>query len=291
MKSLNIASLLLVFLFLTEATQAQQLHEFNLNETYSISDGGTVHLSSDDAEVTITGSDRNDVHVVVYRKIEVQGLQAGSIENFEVKIENRNGDLHIFEDNSGDQNMVVGSVREEYTINIDTPRNTPLDIEGDDDHYAISDLDGDISLDADDTEVELQRTSGQHFSFSIDDGLIQMDEGQGILNLNMDDGEFSARQGNFTEINADTDDGTIKITTSLAEEGSYRFDTDDGDIELNVAGGGGIFEINYDDASITTGSPYEMQRDEEGFSIYKLTGGNAQVEIKIDDGNINLRVI
>lgn len=48
-------------------------------------------------------------------------------------VENRNGDLHIRENNRENGRFVVGSVRKEYRITIEAPRQVVLDIEGDDD--------------------------------------------------------------------------------------------------------------------------------------------------------------
>ncbi len=161
--------------------------EYNLDETYAIETGGTIHLSSDDAEVNITGSDRSDVHLVVYRKVDVSGFKVESKGDFSIEVENRGGDLHIQESNEESRRLIVGSVREDYRITIKAPRDVALDLSGDDDTYRIADIDRDITIDADDADIELGGTSGDNFSFDIDDGDIEMEGGSGRLDLTMDE--------------------------------------------------------------------------------------------------------
>ncbi len=45
----------------------------HLDQAYPIDADGTVFLYSDDAEVTIRGTDRKDVHLVIHREITVKG--------------------------------------------------------------------------------------------------------------------------------------------------------------------------------------------------------------------------
>jgi hypothetical protein len=234
---------LLFLLFAVVGIQAQE-SEYNLDETYAIENEGTIHLSSDDAEVEIVGSDRSDVHLVVYRRIEVDGWRVQSEGKFAMKVENRGGDLYIREDDTDEYQVLFGNVREEYRITIEAPQEVALDLQGDDDTYTISDINLGLKLSADDTEVELKRMKGNNFDLDIDDGSIQMDEGRGSLTLRMDDGEFYIRNAAFTEVNAEYDDGRVDMTTTLDSDGFYLFDLDDGEVEMNIAGGGGQFDIH-----------------------------------------------
>lgn len=290
MKLLKSAFFTILSLTLCLPLSAQD-SEYNLDETYSIDQGGTIYLSSDDAEVNITGSDRSDVHLVVYRKVDVSGLEVNSEGEFSMEVENRGGDLHIQESNEKSRRLIVGSVREDYRITIEAPRDVALDLSGDDDTYRIADIDRDITIDADDSDIELDGTSGDNFSFDIDDGDIEMEEGRGNLDLTMDDGEFFVRQAQFDEIRADFDDGDMEITTILADDGLYRFDMDDGELELNIAGGGGRFEIDHDDRNIRVSGNFEEISTDEDETVYRLPGGNAEINIDTDDGRIELRTI
>jgi len=291
----KLSSLLLlvsVFMLTPFAASAQSTDEFNMDQVYAVDQNGTISLQSDDARVTITGSDRSDVRVVVRYKREVKGFTIGDGDRFEMIVEERAGDLAIYEkerDNGG--RLSVGSVKEEYEISIEAPRNVSFNLEGDDETYRIAGIDGSIRLDADDTDIELTDCNGDDFSFSMDDGSINMDGGSGRLVIDLDDGEARIMNGDFNEIALEGDDSNITITTRLDDEGSYNFDFDDADLQLNIIGGGGDFDIRHDNADISVGREFEEVLDDENRSIYRLLGGNAKVSIDTDDGDIDLRVI
>ena len=278
----------LVFLV---STSLYAQDEYNLDETYEIEENGTVHLSSNDAEVTIEGSNRSDVHVVVYRYIDVDGINIGTSGTFRMDVEERGGDLYIRENNSDDQNMFIGTVDEEYRITLQVPRKVALDLQGDDDSYDVRSISGAISINADDTEIDLSDVTGGEFDFDLDDGRISMEEARGKLKLSMDDGELDVRRAEFTEIDAEMDDGEMDITTSLADGGLYLFDFDDGDLELNITGGGGEFDIHHDDHNIGVDSNFEEISSDEDRSVYRLAGGDSRIEIDTDDGDIELRTM
>lgn len=284
--------IILTIIFLVSGMEVSaQDHEYNLDETYSLDEDGTIHLQSNDAEVSIRGTDRSDVHLVVYHRIDVDGLEIKSEDEFEMVVEDRNGELHIRENNRENGRFVLGNVRKEYRITIEAPRAASLDISGDDDDYEISGFDGSLKLDADDAEIDLRELNGDNFEFDIDDGRINMDQGKGQLKLDMDDGELFVRRADFTEVDARSDDGTIDITSSLSGDGFYRFDMDDGNVRLNVAGGGGEFDIRHDDGSVRVDPDFEEIRSEEEYSVYRLAGGESKIDIYTDDGSIELRTI
>ncbi len=290
MKISKLLVVLLLFSLFAIGVQAQE-SEYNLDETYAIGNKATIHLNSNDAEVKIVGSDRSDVHLVVYRRIEADGWRVKSEGEFSMEVENRGGDLYIREDDTDEFRVLFGSVREEYRITIEAPRDVALDLQGDDDTYTITDINLGIKLSADDTEVELKGKGGDSFDFDIDDGSIRMEKGRGSLTLTMDDGEFYVRNAAFTEVNAEYDDGRVDMTTTLDSDGFYLFDLDDGDVEMNIAGGGGQFDIHHDDKNISVGNNFEETDTDEDRSIYRLAGGNARIEIDTDDGDIDLRTL
>lgn len=284
-------TLLVAILCLIVTPVYAQDSEYNLDETFSVQKNGTIHLNSDDAEVSIKGTDRSDVHLVVYRRVDVDGWNVNTDGTFDVEVENRGGDLYIREDDNEKFQFTVGSIDKEYRITIEAPHDVALELKGDDDRYEISDVNGGVRLKADDSEVELERIKGEEFDFDIDDGSIRMDDGQGRLKLNMDDGEFVVKNGKFSEITADFDDGEMDVTTTLANSGSYKFDMDDGELEFNSAGGGGEFDISYDKRNVHVGSAFKELSSKEGRSVYRLSGGEARIDIDMDDGEVELDTI
>lgn len=259
---------------------------FKLNETYPINLSGTIYLDSDDAKVTITGSNRSDVHVNIYRKIETKGFTF-STQDFEVDVNPRGGNLYIEEHVSGNLS-IMGYSEEEYTIEIEAPLGASLTIDGDDDDYKITNINGAIDMDIDDGDVYLKNCKGDNFKFDVDDGDIVMDTGAGKLYAKLDDGNIDVTNAGFEEIEVSNDDGNINISTSLSNNGKYFFKSDDSDIEFNIVRGGGKFIISHDDARIRASDKFTMEYQEENETRLTLAKGTAEVRIRTDDARVNL---
>ncbi len=283
--SIMITALLLFGALSVEA----QDNEYNLDQDYGIAADGTVFLDSDDAEVNIIASDRFDVNVNVYHRVDVDGIEWGSDGEFKMIVKQRDGDLYVEEAERNNNSFRIGSIDREYRITIRIPRGVSLDVKGDDGTYEISDVGGAISMVADDSDIRVKNATGEDFSFKVDDGAIRMDKGQGKLSVTLDDGEFRVDNGQFNEIDATGDDAELYFATRLLETGKYYFDIDDGDLELNILDGGGRIDIAHDDTDINAIGEFSKISDEEERTVYDLKGGGASVEIKSDDGDIVLR--
>lgn len=282
MKILKITLTLLIIAFAAEAQE-----EFKLDQEYKMNLSGTIYLDSDDADVTISGSDRPDVRVRVYRKVVTKGFVWGD-KDFEVIVEEDDGDLKIYEKSSGSNISVVGYMEEKYTIDIEAPHNVSLTINGDDDDYLITNINGAIDLDIDDGDAELRSCGGNYFKFNLDDGDINVDQASGKLIARLDDGDIEIENATFDEIDVRVDDGDILIETSFAANGSYKFRADDSDIVLNITGGEADFEIDHDDSRLYTSGDFQTLQDGEDFTRLKLGRGGAIVRIDVDDATVRL---
>ena len=260
---------------------------FTLKENYTVSSTGTIYLNTDDANITIEGSDREDASVDIYRDLDISGVSWGSGE-FEVEVEERNGDLYIREKKRSNYTIAIGSFREEYEITIKLPSTVSLDLKGDDDDYNISDINGSIEIDADDSDVKLTNCKGNMFRIELDDGDLEMDGGSGTLDLNMDDGDAYIRNGSFNKVSADFDDGDFELETSLDDDGDYYMSSSDGRITLIVTGGGGRFDISMDDGYLRADDAFESVEDREHRKVLRLPKGNARIRISADDARITL---
>ena len=285
----SVSTIMAVLLVITTLTVEAQDKEYNLDQDYGIAADGTVFLESDDAEVKIIGSDRFDVNVNVYHRVDVDGIEWGSEDEFKMNVKQRNGNLYIEEAERESKTFRIGSVEQEYRITVRVPKGVSVDIKGDDGNYEISDVGGAINMIADDSDVRVSNAGGEEFSFEIDDGSIRMDKGQGKLTVKLDDGEFRVDNGQFSEIDATGDDADLYVATGLSDGGTYYFGMDDGDLELSILNGGGRFDIDHDNADIETMGAFSKVSDEEEKTVYNLSGGNAVVEIESDDGDILLR--
>ena len=212
----------LIFLLISSSISSikAQDGEFKLDKIYSMDPNGTIDMQTDDAKIKITGTNRKDVHVNIYRKEVTHGWRYNR-RDFYVDVEERGGDLFIREEPKTGIVISVGYMREEYEIIIEAPEGVSLVIKGDDDDYIIRNINGSIFLNIDDGDAELIGCSGNHFEFEIDDGDIEMDEGYGFLYIRADDADVYIQNGKFDDITATLDDGNLIIETSLADNGSY----------------------------------------------------------------------
>lgn len=267
--------------------QSTKVGNFNLDKIYKISAAGTLSLTCSDAKVYITGSSRSDVHVKIDRIVETRGLVFGESE-FAVDIDETSGNLTIKERSGSTSVGVVGYIHEKYTINIEAPEGVSLRIRGDDGDYWIKTIHGAMDLDLDDADVELAGCRGNDFRIRIDDGDVTMDQGAGKLEIDADDADVEIRNAKFTGISAEFDDGDFIIETSLADNGDYYINSQDGMISFTVTGGGGKFDIRHDDASVRADDVFNTIEETEDRTRLTLSSGNAKVDIRADDARVRL---
>ena len=279
--------LFLSLLAIASFSQSKKIGDYHVDETYKIDPKGTITLTSSDANVFITGTARKDVHVKIDRTIESRGFIWGAQE-FGVDIDESNGNLSIKERSGSGSVSVMGYINEKYAINVEAPEGVSLVIRGDDGDYYIRSVQGSMDLNVDDADVELTECKGNDFKFRVDDGKISMDEGRGTLDVSADDADVKIQNGQFSKIMAEMDDGDFIIETTLAENGDYFIDAQDGLISFSVLSGGGNFNIRHDDARVYTEGLFEEVERSERRTTLKLPKGNARVEIRADDARVRL---
>lgn len=278
--------LMLMFSIISLSVFAQDSGNFKLDEVYNMSSDGTLHLRSEDADVKITGSDRSDVHVYVERIEEVRGVSSNR-GRFDVDVEERDGDLYIRERKPGSR-FTMGYYRLDYEITIEMPKTGSLRIQGEDDDYVIKSVNGAISIETEDGNVDLIECMGDDFEVELEDGDLRMDGGKGSLYINVEDGDADVRNGDFESVEVRSKDGDVVIETTLADSGSYDFSGDDATFELVVLGGGGDFDISKDDGRVSASSDFDLIHESDYRVEYKLPSGEADVRIRTNDGRVRL---
>ena len=269
---------------------SQSSREFQLNESFNLSDGGTIHMDTDDADIKITGTNAEKVQVIIYRKVKQGGIRWGDQQDLTVDVYNRDGDLYITDrPERGSNWTILGYSYEDYRITIEAPSSAHLNIKGDDDDYDIRKINGDIDMSVDDGDIVLTDCRGSKFEFRVDDGDVMMNTGKGELYVDIEDGDIEVSNGSFREVVAKSDDGNISVETSLTNLGQYRISCDDGNVNLYITGGGGVFDINHDDARISASSAFSLTEETEYSTNYTLPGGKAKVTIRADDAAVRLR--
>lgn len=286
-----IAVACLMMIMLPMLSQAQDYdEEYTLDRNYPISAGGTIHLKSNDADVQITGSDRDSVHVYVVYRANFKGITLDKDFSFRMNVESKGGNLYVSEspDNTSSMVLGIGVLDQEYSIIIEAPRSAGLNIDGDDDNYQLSHINGDIKLEADDGDIVLRDCKGDHFEFDIEDGNLQLSGGKGFLKFETEDGAVQVANGKFKEIRGKSEDGDVKVATDLISDGVYRFEMEDGDLDFTALSGGGTVTIDRDDGDISNSGSVKQLSKEEHHAVYRIPGGEGVVDISIEDGDIHL---
>lgn len=296
----KILSLTFILVLVTLSARAQSIDEFYLDKEYALDATGTITLESNDAEVTIVGSNREDVHVVIDYKLEVDGFSFGENEKYEVEVRQDDGNLFIRELPRDLNNIIMGSLNETYSILIEAPAAASLLLKGDDERYDIENMGGEIDIKADDAEVNLKLYKGNEVNVTLDDGSLATDSGQGALALNVDDGEAVIKNGTFESIQLFSDDGDFEIQNQPSSGGEYRFNLDDAHLALDFTGGqnraGSIYVVvgaDDSDISITTdllsGDDYQFDVNDAELEFYVASGegtffiGHDDADISTDD--------
>jgi Putative adhesin len=285
MKNLILLFASLYLLAFSAQSQSKE-GDFHLDKEFKINASGLVKLNCSDAKVQITGSDRSTAHIKIDRNIESKGLFFGNRE-FTVDITEINGNLDIKERSNGNVSM-IGYYNVKYTITIEVPEGISLKVNGDDGDYFLKSVNGSIDMNIDDADVHLTSCTGNDFKFRLDDGDIKMDQGRGKIEIDGDDSDIDIRNASFTSVSADVDDGEFSIQTSLADNGNYSVNTQDGLISFTVLGGGGTFEIRHDDSRVTAENGFVLEEKTDNRTRFTLANGHAQIDLKADDAKVKL---
>jgi len=299
---LSLFSICLTISFLS----AQQ--EYKLDERYTINQGGLFSLDTEDATVTITGSDRNDVSVKIFRKVTGKHY---SNNKFELQIEERDGDLFIKEvkDRKGMNYTVHMNGKMEYTIDVVVPNRVALDLKGDDDDYKIRHINGNLKIAGEDGDIHLENINSDRAKINSEDGDVILRDFAGSLVLNNEDGDFKSHNsfyedldveiedgsikihnGSIANCNIETEDGDINIDASFDAQANINIVSDDGNININAAGHGGTYTIKFEDGDVDyTKSEFKLTNDSKRYRSLKTTrDGSVEVNIKVEDGDVDL---
>lgn len=280
----------LALLFAVGAAQAKDDEKFDLDKTYKIDPNGTIYLTSNDADVTITGSDRKDVHVFVEYRLDISGFGKNWRSTpFDFEVVEENGNLRL-----RDQEVQINSVgmirwNENYVIKIEVPKTVSLRLRFDDDDVRIRNISGDVSLNMSDGRALLEQMAGSLFELEADDGTIELDGGKGTLDVTIDDGSVYVSNGDFKEVMGRVGDGEIEIATKLSDNGRYRLHGDDGELLFDVLGGGGEFNVDFDDGHARASGDFKEIDSDDHFRLWSLPGGKARVDLRVNDGRVSLR--
>lgn len=256
---------LIVLLFALTATSVLLADEWT--KTYSLTGKPDLRISTSDASIHVTTSDRNSVQARVTTegyKIGEGGLriveqQTGNTVNIEVKFPHET----IFS---------FGYHHRKVEITIEMPKEGNATVRTSDGGISLSGLKGDMDL-------------------NTSDGSVEVDGVDGALRAHTSDGRIVA-SGRFDSLSLNTSDGRIEATALGGSRlnGTWDLHTSDGSVVLrvpptlsaNVELRTGDGRIDFD-VPITTQGAIGRNRISG-----KLNGGGNLITIRTSDGSIRL---
>lgn len=133
-------------------------YEYTMAESYPVPASHTIRLTSEDADVSISGSDRDDIRIQVHYAISAAREKMTRF-NYRVSVVDAGGELVVAEErHTGSRNFVFHE--QVHSIEIEVPRNAHVTVREEDGSCSVRNIDGRVHLNLDDGSVHLENCAG-----------------------------------------------------------------------------------------------------------------------------------
>ncbi len=258
---------------------------------FPLSSGGSVAITADEGSIDIHAWDREEVYLKITKR--AWGRNSGeadrNLDELEVEIReemdrvvireldrDRTGDsfhfFDLFDPNFWrEQSNGEGVIDFELTV----PENTHLRLRCDEGSVDVSQIRGEIDIEVDEGDVNLEDIVSTQVVVSVDEGDVDIRkiEGQdrGIITVETDEGSIRIEEGQIGEADIGTDEGDIIFRNMEVER--FWFETDEGDIEVDF--------YPMEDGR------YRAETDEGDVEVSLPENVNLQVVLQTDEGRID----
>ncbi len=297
--------------------------------TFDFSPGGKVQVTGDAGFIRVESWDKNEVFLRYTKRVwESRRRDAEKrLEDLQVEINDQPGQLSIrqipgFEEDDFDFFDLFDPDRWSHTrhstridFELRVPRQCHLVLETDEGDVIVREIDGEVRIDSDEGNLEMENLSHGDVTAATDEGDIecrklQLDDGR--LSLASDEGtlrasDIAARsvwaetdEGDIVLLRIDagggklnSDEGDIELEATRFDEGAWNITTDEGDVELFIpANADAEVTLKSSDGSIR--SDFSLNRisndDNDGERrTGRLGEGRGRLEVYTDEGDISLR--
>jgi hypothetical protein len=243
----------------------------NIDQSFSVSKGGTLNLESDAGSIKVGTWDKSEVSVSVTKRARNQKR----LDGFEVRIEQRGSDIYV----SG-ANEWNNLVQVEFQVNV--PREYNVDLSTGGGSIDVADINGNVRLKTSGGSIAVgdvaggdvdAYTSGGSIEVGDVDGDVKVDTSGGSIHLgkitgtssvHTSGGSISVAQGG-SDINANTSGGSINVGPS---KGNVKVNTSGGSIDIGIADG-------------------DVDADTSGGSVM-VEGGKGKIAIRTSGGSLTV---
>ncbi|MFC1730335.1 DUF4097 family beta strand repeat-containing protein [candidate division KSB1 bacterium] len=297
-------------------------------KSFDMEPGGYVDIQADDGYIRINTWDQDRVEVVMNKRAWGRNQREAerNLDNIEIDINHRGDRLYIHDVTDKENHRNIGLLdlirgNWEFGSSVDfeimMPKNMNLELTADDGDVSVTDLEGEITVDIDDGDLNFENLSTNRIEITMDDGDIdfdnvrQMTEAErALVFISFDDGNVDVRRTEMEEFEIGGDDGDITLLDVTVK--NLEIDLDDGDFDgdLEVKPSGRIrviiddgdaimnlpedisayFNLYAYDGRIRTDFPVEVERDEERAWVKDRTrDGDINIRAEVTNGYISIR--
>jgi hypothetical protein len=297
--------------------------------TFDFNPGGKVQVTGDAGYIRVEPWDKNEVFLRYTKRVwESRRRDAERrLEDLQVEINDQPGQLSIrqiseFKEKKRDFFDLFdpdrwGHTRHSARIDFElrVPRQCHLILESDEGDVTVRSIDGEVRIDSDEGNVEVENLSHGDVSVQTDEGEIecrnlQLDDGR--LSLGSDEGTIRASdvvarsvlgetdEGGFVLLRItagggklSSDEGDVELEATRFDEGTWNITADEGDVELFIpANADAEIDLESKDGSIRSDFTLTRVSDEHDRTERRrgrLGEGRGRLEVYTDEGDINLR--
>jgi DUF4097 and DUF4098 domain-containing protein YvlB len=255
------------------------------SKTYQISARADLHVSTDDGDVTIVGSDQKQIDA----RVTTEGYKLSSSE---VRIEeSQNGDHVVISVKVPHFNFsFFGSRHKSIKVELHVPRELELEVETSDGNVVAQNVAGRVHFNTGDGNVTATGVHGD-IRLHTGDGHITGTNFDGTLDASTGDGNLQI-SGRFDSLTLKTGDGNIEAQAGGGSKvaNAWTVRSGDGHITMRVpADLNANVDAHTGDGSITLDIPITVAGSLSHSSVHgKLNAGGGTLSISSGDGSIHL---
>ena len=320
-----LTSLALVLTVAVTAFPREIKKEFK--ESFKVREGVTLYLKHDDGDVVIRTWTRDVIDVDISYRASVTSIGSDDEYDFNVEFKQTDDGIYVTGQESAPRSGIRNRRIHEYIYEIRVPVYADLNIDGDDGDVVISDSEGQIVIDLEDGDLELENVDSEHIRIRLEDGDMSMTKCEGDIDIEAEDGDILLKACTGVTLGVRVEDGDIGIVDTQgdvdirAEDGDVKLEnirtekvvlrtadgdividglksdeldldieTQDGDVRISVEKGlSAAYRVETDDGTLRVSLP-NAEKDRNGEWVKgEMNGGKGSLHIKTEDGDVFLR--
>ena len=298
-------------------------------KTFRFSPGGSISVTADESSIIVTTWNKESVHIKMTKRAWGRNRREAEriLNDIEVRIQegrdrlvikelgrNYDDDFNFFDlfDSEfwREKGWRSGVVDFELTV----PEEVRLRLNSDEGDVEVSGVHGRLTVELDEGDVEIEDVVADNIQIGVDEGDISLyrvkDIEQGLWKIDTDEGSIYIEDSSVKEVDGSTDEGEIilrniattrfwlssdegdiQVDFQPMEEGSYRMETDEGDLEIYIPVEGGLqVKLQTYEGRIDSDFDLRIREYDDGESAEGVIGQNMGfLKAFTDEGDIILR--